>query len=252
MVRLVIRPIADVVSEDEVRRRTEEYINEIMRNAQPIGGDLFRIDEPTGRATPSLFSNDCFVKSLIKLRFGTITNMDGIRNLARGRAVHDLYQEWFRMANPKVHVEVESGIETVDTSGRADIIYMREFDGEEVWGLIELKSTWNLDGEKEERYMKQVASYVLMLEEAGISIREAYLVTMRDVKPLPINRLRRTYQNVLAELKAMENYQGWPVEPPDPLLCVKCELRSFCNTYAIYRSSRSMTVVVRDADVSDK
>ncbi|GAB6948377.1 hypothetical protein JCM16161A_25070 [Vulcanisaeta sp. JCM 16161] len=240
MVKLVIRPIADVVNEDEIRRKTEEYVNEMLRNAQVIGDDLFLIDKPTGRATPSFFSNDCFVKSLIKLRFGTITNMEGIRNLARGRAIHDLYQEWFKIANPRVHVEVESGIETVDTSGRADIVYMREFDGEEVWGLIELKSSWNLDEDRERRYLKQVVSYVLMLEEAGITIREAYLVTMRDVKSLPINRLRRDYQNVLMELKAIENYQGWPMEPPDPLLCVKCELRPICSTYAIYRGSKSI------------
>ncbi len=83
MVKLVVRPIADVVSEDEIRRKTEEYVSEMLRNAQVIGDDLFLVDKPTGKATPSFFSNDCFVKSLIKLRFGTITNMDGIRSLAR-------------------------------------------------------------------------------------------------------------------------------------------------------------------------
>ena len=241
MVKLVIKPIADVVSEDEIRRKTEEYLGEMLGNAQAIGDDLYLIDKPTGRATPSYFSNDCFVKSLIKLRFGTITNMDGIRNLARGRAVHDLYQEWFRVVNPRVHVEVESGIETADTSGRADIIYMREFDGEEIWGLIELKSSWNLNEDRERRYLKQVVSYIVMLEETGIAIREAYLVTMRDVKSLPINRLRRENQSVLAELKFLESYQGWPIEPPDPLLCMKCELKPMCTTYAIYRSSKSIT-----------
>ncbi len=56
---------------------------------------------PLVKLPPSFFSNDCFVKSLIKLRFGTITNMDGIRSLARGRAIHDLYQEWFKIANPR-------------------------------------------------------------------------------------------------------------------------------------------------------
>ncbi|ADN51565.1 CRISPR-associated protein Cas4 [Vulcanisaeta distributa] len=242
MVKLVVRPIADVVSENEIRRKTEEYVSEMLRNAQVIGDDLFLVDKPTGKATPSFFSNDCFVKSLIKLRFGTITNMDGIRSLARGRAIHDLYQEWFKIANPRVHVEVESGIETVDTSGRADIVYMREFDGEEIWGLIELKSSWSLDEDRERRYLKQVVSYVLMLEEAGIDIREAYLVTMRDVKSLPIIRLRREYQNVLAELKAIENYQGWPMEPPDPLLCIRCELRPICSTYAIYKSNKSINI----------
>ncbi|ADY00802.1 MAG: Dna2/Cas4 domain-containing protein [Vulcanisaeta sp.] len=238
MVKLVIRPIADVVSEDEIRRKMEEHINEMLRSAQAIGDDLFLIDRATGRATPSFFSNDCFVKSLIKLRFGTITNMEGIRNLARGKAIHDLYQEWFKIANPRVHVEVESGIETVDTSGRADIVYMREFDGEEIWGLIELKSSWNLNEDREKRYLKQIVSYALMLEEAGITIREAYLVTMKDVKSLPINKIRKENQNVLVELKTMETYQGWPMEPPDPLLCTKCELRPICITYAIYRGNK--------------
>ncbi len=139
-------------------------------------------------------------------------------------------------------MEVESGIETVDTSGRADIVYMREFDGEEVWGLIELKSSWSLDEDRERRYLKQVVSYVLMLEEAGIDIREAYLVTMRDVKSLPIIRLRREHQNVLAELKAIESYQGWPMEPPDPLLCIRCELRPICSTYAIYKSNKYINI----------
>ncbi|BDR93125.1 Dna2/Cas4 domain-containing protein [Vulcanisaeta souniana] len=240
MAKLVIKPIADVVSEDEIRRKTEEYLDEMLRVSKIIGDDLYLIDKPTGKATPSYFSNDCFVKSLIKLRFGTITNMDGIRNLARGRAVHDLYQEWFRIVNPRVHVEVESGIETADTSGRADIIYMREFDGEEIWGLIELKSSWNLNEDRERRYLKQVVSYIVMLEETGVAIREAYLVTMRDVKSLPINKLRRENQSVLAELKLLESYQGWPIEPPDPLLCMKCELRPICTTYAIYRSSKSI------------
>lgn len=137
-------------------------------------------------------------------------------------------------------MEVESGIETADTSGRADIIYMREFDGEEIWGLIELKSSWNLNEDRERRYLKQVVSYIVMLEETGVAIREAYLVTMRDVKSLPINKLRRENQSVLAELKLLESYQGWPIEPPDPLLCMKCELRPICTTYAIYRSSKSI------------
>lgn len=83
MAKLVIKPIADVVSEDEIRRKTEEYLDEMLRVSKIIGDDLYLIDKPTGKATPSYFSNDCFVKSLIKLRFGTITNMDGIRNLAR-------------------------------------------------------------------------------------------------------------------------------------------------------------------------
>ncbi|WP_054853306.1 Dna2/Cas4 domain-containing protein [Vulcanisaeta distributa] len=250
MVKLVVKPIADVLSEDEIRRKTDEYVSEMLRNAQVIGDDLFLVDKATGKATPSFFSNDCFVKSLIKLRFGTITNMEGIRSLARGgRAIHDLYQEWFKFANPRVHVEIESGIETVDTSGRADIVYMREFDGEEVWGgLIELKSSWNLNEDRERRYLKQVISYVLMLEETGITIREAYLVTMRDVKSLPINRLRREYQNVIMELKAIENYQGWPMEPPDPLLCVRCELKPICNTYAIYRGGNKSMMSISSAD----
>ncbi len=54
MVKLVVRPIADVVSEDEIRRKTEEYVNEMLRNAQVIGDDLFLVDKPTGKATPIL------------------------------------------------------------------------------------------------------------------------------------------------------------------------------------------------------
>ncbi|MGC9152288.1 MAG: CRISPR-associated protein Cas4 [Vulcanisaeta sp.] len=238
MVKLVIKPIAEVVNEEEVRKRTEEYLNDMLRNARIIGDGLYLVDEPTGRATPSLFSYDCMVKSLIKLRFGTIVSMDSLRNLARGKAIHDIYQEWFKIANPNVHVEVESGIETTDTSGRADIVYLREFDGEEIWGLIELKSSWSLNEDREKRYLKQIVSYVLMLEEAGIPIREAYLVTMKDVKSLPINRLRREYQGVIDELKMLEAYQGWPIEPPDKSLCVKCELRPICITYSTYKSNR--------------
>ncbi|MCG2864352.1 MAG: Dna2/Cas4 domain-containing protein [Vulcanisaeta sp.] len=240
MVKLVVKPIAEVIDEDRIARKTEEYLNEMLRGARIIGDDLYLVDEPTGRATPSLFSYDCIVKSLIRLRFGTITNMEGLRNLARGRAIHDLYQEWFKVVNPRIHVEVESGIETVDTSGRADIVYMREFDGEEIWGLIELKSSWNLNEEREQRYLKQVVSYMLMLEDAGITIREAYLVTMKNVKPLPVMTLLKKYGGVLNELKSLESFQGWPVEPPDPLLCMRCELRPICNTYAIYQGSKAM------------
>ncbi|MFB6469969.1 MAG: Dna2/Cas4 domain-containing protein [Vulcanisaeta sp. AZ3] len=234
MVKLVIKPIAEVLSRDEISRKTEDYLEEMMRTAQVIGDGLYLVDRPTGRATPSIFSYDCIVKSLIKLRYGTITNMDGLRNLARGRAIHDLYQEWFRIVNPRVHVEVESGIETADTSGRADIVYMREFDDDEIWGLIELKSSWNLDEDREKRYLKQVTSYIFMLEEAGIQIREAYLVTMREVKPLPIMGLRREYQGVLNELKAIESFQGWPTKPPNISLCMRCELKPICTTYSIY------------------
>ncbi|MCG2895356.1 MAG: Dna2/Cas4 domain-containing protein [Vulcanisaeta sp.] len=241
MVNLVIKPIAEVVDEDRINRKMEEYLSEMLRRARPIGDGLFIIDEPTGRATPSLLSYDCIVKSLIRLRLGTITNMDGLRNLARGRAIHDLYQEWFKVANPRIHVEVESGVETADTSGRADILYMREFDGEEIWGLIELKSSWNLHEEREQRYLRQIAAYILMLRDAGITIREAYLVTMRDVKSIPITTLLRRYNSVLNELKSLVSFQGWPVKPPNPLLCVRCELRPICNTYAIYRSNKAFS-----------
>lgn len=237
MVKLIIRPIVEVVNEELIERKTQEYMEQILGNAKLIAENLYLIDPPALRATPSLFSYDCVVKALIRLRIGSITNMDGIRNLARGRAIHDLYQDWFKAVNPRVHVEIESGIETADTSGRADIVYMREVDGEERWGLIELKSSWNLQEDKERRYIKQVMSYVHMLEEAGIPIKEAYLVTMKDVKALPLGRLKREYNNIMNELKMIENMQGWLPEPPDVKLCTRCELKSICITYNNYISN---------------
>ena len=210
MTYLVVKPISEVINEEAIKRKTEEYVAEMLRNAKPIGNGLYIIDKPALRPTPSSHTDYCPVKTLYRLRIGTVTTINGIKAMARGRAIHDLYQEWFRMANPKVHVEVESGVETVDTSGRADIIYMREFDGEEVWGLIELKSTWNLTEERAEAYTRQVASYVLMLGEAGINIREAYLVTMREVKPLPVGLLRREYASVISDLRALWEYNGLP------------------------------------------
>ena len=211
MTYLVVKPINEVLSEDRIRQRTEEYVNQMLKEAKPIGAGLYIIDKPAMRPTPSFHVDPCPVKSLIRLRLGTVTTMSGIRAMARGRAIHDMYQEWFRMANPKVHVEVESGVETVDTSGRADIIYMREFDGEEIWGLIELKSTWNLTEEKMDAYTRQVASYILMLGEAGINIREAYLVTMREVRPLPVGLLRREYSSVISDLRELWEFNGLPI-----------------------------------------
>mgnify|MGYP001770654912 CR=1 FL=1 len=237
MTRLVIKPITDVVSEEAIKRKTEEYVAEMLRNAKNIGNGLYIIDRPAVRPTPSFHVDTCPVKSLIRLRLGTVTTMSGIRAMARGKAIHDMYQEWFRIANPNIHVEVESGIETVDTSGRADIIYMREFDGEEVWGLIELKSTWNLTEEKVEAYTRQVASYILMLEEAGINIREAYLVTMREVKPLPVGLLRRDYASVISDLRALWEFAGLPTTPPKQDLCESCELKPICIPYQIAQST---------------
>ena len=237
MTYLVVKPISEVISEDRIRQRTEEYVNQMLRDAKPIGNGLYIIDRPAMRPTPSFHVDTCPIKSLLRLRLGTITTINSIKAMARGKAIHDMYQEWFKLANPKVHVEVESGIETVDTSGRADIIYMREFDGEEVWGLIELKSTWNLTEEKVDAYMRQVASYILMLEEAGINIREAYLVTMREVKTLPVGVLRRDYASVISDLRALWEFGGLPTTPPKPELCESCELKPICIPYQIAQSA---------------
>ncbi|WP_069807371.1 Dna2/Cas4 domain-containing protein [Vulcanisaeta thermophila] len=235
MVKLIIRPIAEVVSEDAIERRMREYVEEILRGAKPIAEGLYLIEPPVPRATPSMLSLDCPVKAIIKLRIGEVTNMDGIRALARGRAVHDLYQDWFRAVNPRVHVEVESGIEALDTAGRTDILYMREVDGEERWGLIELKSVWSLSEDRERRYTRQVMAYVIMLREAGIDVREAYLVTMRDVKALPLKTLERELNGIIKELKALETLE-WPMKPPNLRLCYKCEVRGVCMTYSNYKS----------------
>ena len=101
MTRLVIRPIAEVLNEDVIGRRTEEYVNQILKEAKNIGSGLYIIDKPVMRPTPSSHTDYCPVKTLYRLRIGTVTTISGIKAMARGKAIHDLYQEWFRMANPK-------------------------------------------------------------------------------------------------------------------------------------------------------
>ena len=40
--------------------------------------------------------------------------------------------------------------------------------------------------------------------------REAYLVTMREVKSLPVGLLRREYTSVISDLRALWEYGGLP------------------------------------------
>ncbi len=232
--RVIIRPIKDVIDESIARKRADVYIHELLNKATYIGDNLFLIQAPKRRISPSILAVDCIVKALIRLRMGFITSLGGIEALARGLAIHELYQEWFRLANPRIHVEVESEFEGVDYNGRMDIIYMRESDGEEIWGLIELKSIWRLTERRLAQYLRQIALYAHLLENHGITIREVYLVTMRDIIPIPLREVRRVLKEVMEELRILEREDWWPSMPPNPSLCRKCELKPICITYSAY------------------
>lgn len=226
----MIRPIAEAVDLGLARRRAGDYLREMMGTATYLGNGLYLLDGPASRATPSMLSLDCWVKGLIRLRMGNVVDVDSMWAMAMGRAVHDLYEGWFRNVNPDIHVESEAGVEYMDTSGRADILYMRDDGDGEVWGLIELKSTWRLDKDRETRYIRQMAAYAELLSQVGIELREGYVVTMRRVMPIPAKALRDGGE-VLVELRRIEE-EDWPSEPPNPSVCPRCSLRSLCRTYA--------------------
>jgi len=223
-VRVIIRPIIDVVDLDLAKRRAWEYVKEMLGGASYLGNGLYLLEGPIHRATPSMLSLDCWVKALIRLRVGLVSDIEGVKAMAMGKALHDLYESWFRNVNPRIHIEEEIGIEA-GTSGRADIVYMYEDGGDEVWGLVELKSVWRLTKPRESGYVKQISAYAELLAEAGIELREGYIVTMKRVIPISISR-----SGAIGELRRIEE-KDWPKEPPNPSICTKSSLRALCWTY---------------------
>jgi len=263
VVKVIVKPIEQLVDVDKVEQEARQKTEEFVKTA-PKNGQLYLLSPPSFGAYPSLLASNCPVKAVYKMFFGDYGRKEDANRVIFGELIHRRYQESFKAINPKVTVlsEVElDGRQGGGVKGVADIVYIYDdYDGQEKAGVIELKSrryfkspylpddpvevqfgshklTWY--GYVKRVYL-QLASYVKLLKDSGETVDEAYVVTRAEVTPVSLSELDKHAETAMKTLEALnkiyeENRNNplsiFPSRAPYPNLCSNCQLRDICPTF---------------------
>ena len=222
----VIKPIKDAVNLSELKQEVEYEYAQLLAKAKPLKGNLYIIPHDAlsiNEPTPSILSMHCIVAMMIKVRMGLIVTKDALKSVAQGTVIHRRYEEWFRNVNRHLTVYTEMRLTSDETVGVPDIVYCSQDE----CGLIELKATWQVNDARESAYIRQMAMYYDMLKDFNIT--ESYLVTMNDVKLIPVRMLKEHVKEAKEILNAVKG--NYPQYPPDARLCVNCSLKPVCPPY---------------------
>ncbi len=176
----------------------------------------------------------CVRKSILMRRYHTRKPIDVIV-MEEGIAIHETIQTYLQM-NMKCQVEVqmETEIEGVKLSARADLICER--DGET--DLIELKSSGYQAWEVKRYHANQVALYYHILKEKGVKVDNVLIIYVNrkdySVKEFVMAKpaLEKAYQEavefirIFAKNREAKDIRRLPL--PEKFFCKSCDFYNFC------------------------